>query len=179
MKKIIIYSMLSILSSLSCVSQKGIAFSDISKYESSEGYKNLYVVDTILIDTPVDFITQSGYNFIMSKSHFDSFNGSEKDLFESDNAFLAGELPMGLPPNTFNKYFVGDDCYKFLKLSSEKKKGIKYIYYFNGKWPNYFILLLVNGNYYNQAFSGIDGTPPIKDNWKKFNYYKVVIPVCM
>jgi hypothetical protein len=161
----------------SCVSQKGISFNDIPEYESSDGYKNLYVVDTIQIDTPVRFFTKSGYEFIMSKRHFTLFNGSEKELFENDNAFLVGELPMGLPPARFYRYFVGENCYKSLELSAEKKKDIRTIYYFKTN-PDYFILLLVNGNYYNHAFCGIDGAPPIKDNGKKFNYYKVIIPFC-
>ena len=178
MRKILVYSAFFVPLLVSCAIEKGIAFSDISKYESNEGYKNLYVVDTIQIDTPVRFFTKSGYQFIMSKKNFDLFNGSEKELFENDNAFLVGELPMGLPPATFNRYFVGDDCYKFSELSSEKKKDIRTIYYYKTN-PDYFILLLVNGNYYNHAFCGIDGPPIIKSRGKKFNYYKVVIPICL
>jgi hypothetical protein len=179
MKKIIVYSAFLIPLLLSCVSEKGIAFNDIPKYENNKGYKNLYMVDTIRIDTPVRFFTKSGYEFIMSKKNFDSFNGTEKELFKRNDAFLVGDLTMSYPVSVIDKYYIGDDCYKFLKLSYEKKKDIKYIYYFNGKYPDYYILLLVNGDFYNHAFCGIDGAPPIKDKRKKSNYYKVVIPVCI
>jgi hypothetical protein len=178
MRKIVVCSIFFIPILVSCVSERGIAFDDIPAYQSTAGYKNLYVIDTIQIDTPVRFFTKNGYEFIMSKKNFDAFNGTEKELFERKDAFLVGELPMGLPPTTFNRYFVGEDCYKLLELSSEKKKNIRSIYYFNERYPDYFLLMLVNGDYYNHAFCAMDGPPIIKDKKKKFNYYKVVIPVC-
>jgi hypothetical protein len=178
MRKFIIYSAFFISILLSCTSEKDIVFNDIPQYKSNEEYKNLYVVDSIQIDTPVRFFTKSGYEFIMSKKDFDTFNGIEKELFERNDAFLIGNLPMLLPVSFYNKYNTGENCYKFLELSSEKKKDIRNVYFFDDRYPDFFLLMLVNGDYYNHAFCGIDGPPIVKDKRKKFNYYKVVIPVC-
>ena len=175
MRKIIIYSTFSISLLISCVSEKGNSFNNIPQYESNEKYKNLYIVDTIQIDTPIRFFTKNGYEFIMSKKNFDSFNGSEKDLFKSNKTFLVGDLPLGLPISFYEKCYDANDC------SSEKlvtnKKSIATVYYYKEN-PNFFILLLVNGDYFNSAFIGIDGAHPIKDKKIKFNYYKLVIPIC-
>ena len=178
MRKIIIYLALLTPLLLSCAAEKGTPFSEIQRYESSEGYKNLYVADSIQIDTPVRFFTKNGYEFIMPKKNFDAFNGSEKDLFERNDAFLVGQLPTRLPTSFYEKYCIGEDCYRQLKLSSKKKKDIRTIYYYTIE-PDYFLLLLVNGAYYNQAFCGIDGPPIIDNSRKKFNYYKVIIPICV
>lgn len=171
-----IYLMVFILSLSSCASKKGVYISDIPQYNTSMGYKNLYIVDTIEIKEPIRFFTKNGYEFIMPKKHFDDFSGSEKELFENENAFLVGGLPIGLP----SQFYVDD---KRNHLCSEEKmlntlnNAIQTAYYYNEQ-PDYFILLLVNGKYFNFAFIGIDGASIIKDKKVNFSYYKVVIPIC-
>jgi hypothetical protein len=175
MRKMIVYSAFFIPLLLSCVSKKGIPFADILEYASMEGYKNLYIVDTIQIEAPVIFFTKSGYRFVMSKKYFDSYSGSEKTLFKTNNAFLVGDFPIGLPLSFYKNSGKEIDC--SVEKFRIKKKGIQETCYKIN--PDYFILMLVNGDYYNQAFCGIDGPPAVKDKRKTFNYYKVVMPVCI
>lgn len=178
MKRNIICVVLFVPLLMSCVSQKGTLFNDKPKYVSQFGYKNLYIVDTIQIETPVRFITKSGYDFLMEEKNFEAFSGKEQDLFDRSDVFLLGNLPMPMPVAFFNKYSVGKDCYELLELSTQKKKDIQEVYFYRIK-PSYFILMLVNGDYYNDAFLGIDNAPPINKKWSKFNYYKVVMPICL
>ena len=55
------------------------------------------------------------------------------------------------------------------------KKGIKDLKIFTRK-PDYFLLVLIRGDYYNGAYTGFDGPPTINLRNNKFSFYKIAIP---
>lgn len=61
-------------------------------YANQDGYKSLYVVDTIQIDDPVSVLTKSGYCFVMSHQAFNSFNGKEKLYLNERMFFIRVEI---------------------------------------------------------------------------------------
>ena len=135
-------------------------------YANCSGYKSLYVVDTIQIDDPVSVLTNSGYCFVMSKQAFDSFSGNEDSLFKRPDTFLLNEyLPMSVSFSYFD----------FLIPIEFDKKGIKDLKIFTRK-PDYFLLVLIRGDYYNGAYTRFDGPPTINLRNNKFSFYKIAIP---
>ena len=178
MRKVICYAFL-LLFLISCIStEKGILISELPEYINKEGYKNLYVVDTIKIENPVRFFTKRGHQFVMSQKAYQSYDGKEKSLFKrADTFLLEHELPMGL--GLYDKYnFKGSDCAEYSILFPDNKKGISTIYSYSRN-PDFFLLILIRGDYYNYVYTGIDGPPPIKSKNEKFVFYRVAIPYCM
>ena len=132
-------------------------------YANCSGYKSLYVVDTIQIDDPVSVLTNSGYCFVMSKQAF---------------TFLLNEyLPMSVSIELFRKYVLANSFsyFDFLIPIEFDKKGIKDLKIFTRK-PDYFLLVLIRGDYYNGAYTGFDGPPTINLRNNKFSFYKIAIP---
>lgn len=147
-------------------------------YANQDGYKSLYVVDTIQIDDPVSVLTNSGYCFVMSKQAFDSFSGNEDSLFKRPDTFLLNEyLPMSVSIELFRKYVSANSFsyFDFLIPIEFDKKGIKDLKIFTRK-PDYFLLVLIRGDYYNGAYTGFDGPPTINLRNNKFSFYKIAIP---
>ena len=147
-------------------------------YANQDGYKSLYVVDTIQIDDPVSVLTKSGYCFVMSHQAFNSFNGKEKTLFKRADVFLLElRLPIYIPGELYNKYILSNS-YSYLDnripLKSDKKK-IKELMSF-GRQPDFFLLVLIRGDFYNRVYTGLDGPPTLELENEKFSYYKVAIP---
>ena len=136
------------------------------------------VVDTIQIDDPVSVLTNSGYCFVMSKQAFDSFSGNEDSLFKRPDTFLLNEyLPMSVSIELFRKYVLANSFsyFDFLIPIEFDKKGIKDLKIFTRK-PDYFLLVLIRGDYYNGAYTGFDGPPTINLRNNKFSFYKIAIP---
>ena len=172
MKKNIIYSLFITSLLLSCTSVRD--FSENRDYQN-EGFKNFYIVDTIQIEDPVRFFTKNGYEFVMSKRHFDAFKGSERKLFRNNNAFLLERHFPLRAPLYFNKIFDKErDCPPAEKIIVRKRGIQEAAYKIN---PDFFILMLVNGSYFNANFVKI-GTPAIRDKGGQFNFYRVIMPVC-
>ena len=147
-------------------------------YANQDGYKSLYVVDTIQIDDPVSVLTNSGYCFVMSKQAFDLFSGNEDSLFKRPDTFLLNEyLPMSVSIELFRKYVLANSFsyFDFLIPIEFDKKGIKDLKIFTRK-PDYFLLVLIRGDYYNGAYTGFDGPPTINLRNNKFSFYKIAIP---
>ena len=147
-------------------------------YVNQDGYKSLYVVDTIQIDDPVSVLTKSGYCFVMSHQAFSSFNGKEKTLFKREDVFLLElRLPIYIPSELYNKYVLANSFsyFDFLIPIEFDKKGIKDLKIFTRK-PDYFLLVLIRGDYYNGAYTGFDGPPTINLRNNKFSFYKIAIP---
>ena len=147
-------------------------------YANCSGYKSLFVVDTIQIDDPVSVLTNSGYCFVMSKQAFDSFSGNEDSLFKRPDTFLLNEyLPMSVSIELFRKYVLANSFsyFDFLIPIEFDKKGIKDLKIFTRK-PDYFLLVLIRGDYYNGAYTGFDGPPTINLRNNKFSFYKIAIP---
>ena len=147
-------------------------------YVNQDGYKSLYVVDTIQIDDPVSVLTKSGYCFVMPHQAFSSFNGKEKTLFKREDVFLLElRLPIYIPSELYNKYILSNS-YSYLNdripLKSDKKK-VKELMSF-GRQPDFFLLVLIRGDFYNRVYTGLDGPPTLELENEKFSYYKVAIP---
>jgi hypothetical protein len=175
MKKIILYPVFFIFLLLSCISEKGIAFSDIPQYKNDDGRKNFYTVDSIHIDSPIIVITKEGYEFTMSKRIFDTYNGRKNFFFSHPEVYLLKRhYPIGVPDETPDE-IIG--CYDYSKATLINKKGIKKTLSYKVE-PDYFILALVNGDYYNYVYGGFHTPPILELKNMKFSYYKVVIPVC-
>ena len=133
---------------------------------------------TIQIDDPVSVLTNSGYCFVMSKQAFDSFSGNEDSLFKRPDTFLLNEyLPMSVSIELFRKYVLANSFsyFDFLIPIEFDKKGIKDLKIFTRK-PDYFLLVLIRGDYYNGAYTGFDGPPTINLRNNKFSFYKIAIP---
>ena len=135
-------------------------------YVNQDGYKSLYVVDTIQIDDPVSVLTKSGYCFVMSHQAFSSFNGKEKTLFKREDVFLLElRLPIYIPSELYNKYILSNS-YSYLNdripLKSDKKKVKE--------------LMSFGRHFYNRVYTGLDGPPTLELENEKFSYYKVAIP---
>ena len=61
-----------------------------------------------------------------------------------------------------------------IPLKSDKKK-IKELMSF-GRQPDFFLLVLIRGDFYNRVYTGLDGPPTLELENEKFSYYKVAIP---
>ncbi|MDR0824395.1 MAG: hypothetical protein LBN74_04830 [Prevotella sp.] len=171
---------------VSCTSDRGVLISNIPKYKNKEGYKNFYFVDTIYIDNPIFVFSKNENEFVMSKSVYALYNGKEDFLlYRPDVFFVSDNLPMGgIPTKMFDQLILHSRHYCWemeskdnLTWMKEKKKGISRCYTYK-KQPEYFLLYLIRGDYYNQVYTGLDGPSVINFKRNKYNYYKIVIPVC-
>ena len=45
-----------------------------------------------------------------------------------------------------------------------------------GRQPDFFLLVLIRGDFYNRVYTGLDGPPTLELENEKFSYYKVAIP---
>jgi hypothetical protein len=185
MKNYLFYVLI-ILCTASCTTYKGIPFSEIPEYESKEGYKNFYFVDTIKINNPIGVFFKDGNEFVMSKDVYELYNGKEDFLlYRSDVFLLTEDLPLGAFSIQFVKEFYQQGkqyCWEIgnkdnLIWINEKKKGISRCYTYK-KQPDYFLLFLIRGDYYNHSYCGLDGPYSINFKRNKYNYYKIVIPIC-
>ncbi len=173
MKKNIIYGIL-LLFSLSCTSYRGTPWSEIPDYEHPIGFKNMYIVDTIRFENPILFWIDL-HPFVMEKAAFDSFNGTSEDLFRHDDVFLMCDiLPLELPSSYFNDYLIAR--YPEVEKISTTNRNISRTFHIKDESVA-FLLLLVNGRFYNRKFTGLPEPSPVSDKREKFNYYRVVIPL--
>lgn len=114
----------------------------------------------------------------MSHQTFNSFNGKEKSLFKRADAFLLElRLPIYIPTELYNKYILSNS-YSYLdnRVSLKiDKKNVKELMSF-GRQPDFFLLVLIRGDFYNRVYTGLDGPPTLELENEKFSYYKVAIP---
>ena len=165
-------------------------------YEGQPNYKNFYVVDTIRIDDPV-IVAYDG-RFVCSRKLLDTLK-VDKNFFERPDVFLLGQVGLhyDLDPADFDKYSYPDygNCKIELKTTLKtrfktkfKKKRINirlefyeqqvYLYEYETP-PTFFILGLINANYYNNKHAAIDGPSYlIETKDQKTSYYKIVYPLC-
>jgi hypothetical protein len=180
MKNYLFYTLI-LFFATSCATDKGMSFSDIPAYESKEGYKNFYFVDTIQINDPIGVFSKDGNEFVMSKRVYDLYNGKEDFLLYRPDVFFTNDLPMGIPPKIYDQWLSHSkySCWEKDNLTwmTEKTKGISRSYTYKQQ-PEYFLLYLIRGDYYNQVYCGIDGPKAINFKSNKYNYYKVAIPIC-
>jgi len=177
MKRMISYVFLFILLN-SCIStETGVPTSELIEYITKEKSKSVYVIDTIQIDNPVRFFTKKGYQFVMSQKAYQSYSGKEGSLFQRPDAFLTERLlPVALSPEVFDRYdFTGSPyCSEHYILYPKKKGGIREIYSYSRE-PDFFLLILIRGDYYNKVYAGLGKSLQTKSSV----YYKVAIPCCI
>lgn len=180
MKKLIFVIVL-FCTMFSCKISESFKFSEIREYDSLNGYKNMYVVDTINIEKPVFLKTNNGLNFVMAQKTFDEYKGGEKFLLNREDVYLYEDnFPMKIPDYIWNMYSYSksSDCFDYNLQDNyliSKKKGIKYI--LKSKSPVFFIFILINVEYYNQVYTGLD-TNHSKLKYNKNLFCKLLIPVC-
>lgn len=147
-------------------------------YKGENNYESFYVVDTIKISDPV-CITSSKYGgtFVVSKAILRDFN-NDITFFSRPDVFLFGDqFYRDLPLKNFKKYkypdFGGCDF-----LQSRQKTEELIVSEFQNK-PRYFILCLINANYFYRKHMAFDAKTfiyPDKNN--KITFYKIVYPLC-
>lgn len=150
---------------MACISEKGMYTYLDPEYEYDDGHKNCYIVDTIYIDSPIIVATKEGHDFTMSKSVFESYNGRKSFFYNNPNVYLfQTNVPIKNPKL---KYPPLKTCYDYTLLDYITKDGVE-VYTYKYK-PDYFLLLLVNGDYFNRIYRGIDGPPTLELKNKKFS----------
>ena len=133
----------------------------------------MYVVDTIRFENPVIFWINE-YHFIMEKDAFLSFNGTEEEIFERDDTFLLSYFfSFSLPSKYFHDYLIATNPEG--ENISTTNKHIERAFHIKETNIEY-LLLLVNGYFFNHRFTGFMQSP-VSDRRAKFNYYRVVVPI--
>jgi hypothetical protein len=158
---------------VACVSHKIIYDID---YKGEPNYKSFYVVDTIKIDDPI--VIEFAGRFVCSKKILDTVK-INKTFFQRPDVFiLVDDLYYDLLPVDYYKYFYPDYGNCDIEFKTEISKTKIYLYEYKIP-PAFFILGLINANYYNEKHRTIDG------NWyrintpdQKISYYKIVYPLC-
>jgi hypothetical protein len=157
-----------------CIFKKELYYSR-PQYLCDDGHKNCYLVDSIYIKDPIHIVTKEGREFTMSRKVFEEYNGEKDFFYTHPDIYLSYWLfPDGIK---YDKNTVSRMCFDYSGFQYTTEEGIE-IYSYKTE-VDYFILLLVNGAYYNNIFYSFDiPTPPLKLKNLTFSYYKVVIPVC-
>jgi len=145
-------------------------------YKGANNYKNFYLVDSIVIDNPIIISSYKvGGRFVISQSLISEFVNN-KGFFQRSDVFLLGDnLYMDLVPIDYKKYSYPDDGNCKIKKIQSNSKGVK-MFKFENK-PKYFILGLINVNYYNVKHNA-ENYYQIRERNQKINYYKIVYPLC-
>jgi hypothetical protein len=192
--KNLIYLLLVLVFLPSCVPHKAIYD---SYYKGEANYKRFYVVDSIKIENPV--IVWYFGRFVCSRKLIDTVKIDE-NFFKRPDVFLLCDswgLYFDLELVDYDKYSYPayGNCKIELKatLNTELKtkfkirykKSIKryfeehkvYLYEYETP-PAFFILGLINANYYNAKHASDEGWYPIKTKDQKTSYYKIVYPLC-
>jgi hypothetical protein len=143
--------------------------------------KNIYLVDSIQIINPVFVIyedKENYFSFITDSSSIKGFSDI-RNIYNNDNIYLGSHcfwchlIKDSLLINKF-KNINPEICYNVVEL---RKEGGFTIFRFEKK-VKYFILGLVNINYYNRTENNLDKSVFIKTNLPNSTYYKIVFPVC-
>lgn len=169
------YLIVCIVFTYSC---KTVIGDEYPEYVNKDGYKCVYIVDTFKIENPIRFFSKGDHSFIMSQKAFEAYDGDERSLFLRPDIFIYEDFVFRIPSEVYDKY-IGDataDCDKFTK-KLPSQKGIGRIYSYEQE-PDFFLLVLIRGDYFNRVFTGIDGPYAIKLGKSKCLYYKIAIPCC-
>jgi len=154
-----------------------------SRYEGEPNYKSFYVVDTIQIEDPV-VVCHEG-RFVCSRKLLDTVK-IDKNFFERPDVFLLSQYGLynDLDLADFDKYLdiLGEECKTEVKTTLNTELETKYYKVYLREFktpPAFFILGLINANYYNKNNMTIDGSSYLMDTKdQKTSYYKIVYPYC-
>jgi len=148
-------------------------------YLGESNYENFYLVDTIKIVKPVLISSKKfGGKYIVSEQTLEKYDETIKFFSRSDVFIYGDDLYRILPLKRYKdfKYPKYEDCDKFEfgylinnELSVYKLKTES----------DYFLLGLINSNYYYQKHNGFHNniTDYIETDYKRV-YYKIVFPYC-
>jgi len=148
----------------------------------------IVLVDTINIKKPVCILTKKQHSFLMDKNVFERYQGNEQFLFSRNDVYLyAEELPMGINFNSINDsngfmkiFFSNNSCNSKIQILAKDKHQLEFEYIYEyEKEPDLYLLFLINGDFYDENYTGIDGPRPLNLNNKSFSYYKLLIPICL
>lgn len=161
------------LYSCSATKGNGISIDTIPSYINRDGSRNLYIVDTIKIPNPVLVLTDEGYEFTMSRSVLDEYNGEKRFFFSRPDVYLTQHsFPIGVDLSGYgNLKLNSPDSLEPVMINA---KGIKKVLSYSNS--NSFLFVLINGDYYRFAYGHIGGPRVIDFGNNKFVYYKVVVP---
>lgn len=140
-------------------------------YVSNFGYKNIYLVDTIRIEEPISFITEGDYWVMTSAEVFKKLKNYNDDVLLRDDVFLfESEIPL-FPIEMLDFYTESVSCLQYDKIE-DVPQSIQAKRY---REPITFNFFLVNRKFYNERFTGIDGSPEVNFGKDCF-YFKLLIP---
>ena len=173
MKNLFLYILISFLSIISCKSPSHIR----NEYKSGH-IKNIYIVDTIEIDTPVVF-TFEGKTYVCP-NHLLEKNRMDYRIFDNPQMFLCMDLCnlLELRAEDLFKYAhencdERDNCNK-VRDCRINGKSIS-VYQFEGNVQ--FLLGLINVEFYNSRMVCLDcNWKRIKDKHHNISYRQVVFP---
>ena len=148
------------------------------EYENGNKSKNLYIVDTFYIEKPVIVETIDGYGFIMPKVVYDNYQENNNSyFFNNENVYLYKyELPFFIPSDLFLKNTKSTPCLTQTEGIPKKKNILSSRQYIDESIK--FQLVLIRGDYYNEVYTEIGGSPILNLSNNKFSYYRVAIPIC-
>ena len=173
MKKFSIFLSLFLL--YSCVIHKPIYD---SFYEGEPNYKSIYVVDTIKIEDHVIISSKYG-RFVIARKILDEPNLKiDKNFYKRPDVFILVDELWFDYVNDYYKYPYPDSEKCSIEFKNKMQGNGLYLYEYKNK-PTYFILCLINANYYNRKYKLIDGISYLIDSKdQKTSYYKIVYPLC-
>ena len=152
-------------------------------YNSPAGYKNFYVLDTVYIKNPIVVYTWQKHMLLMSKDELEEDNGrKEFFLWRTNVFFYEKDFSRLLPEAVYSNYspvVKGAYCGGELKENKKLAKGyIRNVWEFE-KVPDYFLLALVKGSYFNEIYAGEKGgTTHLNFEDTDFSYFRVAVPFC-
>lgn len=147
-----------------------------SNYKGENNYDSFYLVDTIKIPDPIKIHSiRLGGQFIISKETL-KYYSDKPEFFNRPDVFIWGEdLYRDIPAKKNHAYHYPDYGGCDILKSSNTIAGLD-IYEFK-RQPKFFLLGLINSNYYYLKHNSY-GEFSFKNENKKFTFYKIAYPFC-
>ncbi len=159
---------------------------EFEKIENKCDYQFIYIVDTIIIESPV-IIAYKNWYYVMSEDLLKNHKVNNK-LFQRTDVYILSESGF-VSPNAEKFACYPNDYYTQLAFEYDRKNVIKVEEYKNCHYNVYkfvcpnikFFLTLMNLSMLNCEYCNIMDGPkgrPIKQKNPLNIYYKVVYPFC-
>ena len=146
-------------------------------YNGEHEYESFYLVDTIKIKDPVRIHSlKFGGQFIVSKAIINEYSKEGRKFFQKPDVFILGnDLYRDLPKEKYGVFKYQDNGGCELVKSAVVSDDLEIYEYKQNSIS--FLLGLINGNYYYVKHNSYDAFA-FHDKNKKFNFYKIVYPLC-
>lgn len=144
-------------------------------YKGESNYKEFYIVDTILIDSPVRVFSEKyGGMFVLSNEKLKSYDGKLGFFMEPDVFILGFDIYRDLEADNTKTFIYPDNGGCKLEKSSTEIDGLEVYEYPDGVQ---FVLGLISTNRYHVKHNSPEYfNIPIK--YSKSVYHKLVYPLC-